>query len=81
MLHVCLKMSRTKHPMSHHVAPRCRCCFVLGVSRETPDATPCHTSPPQGVEREQTRGLLTAGASLPGGLQIQAAALPGKTSK
>ena len=36
--------------MSHLTADA---VFVGSVSRETPDVTPCHASPPQGVATEQ----------------------------
>ena len=49
MLHFMFGMSRTERPMEHHVAPHRRCRFFVHVWRETPDVTPCHTSPPQGV--------------------------------
>ena len=49
VLHSCLKMSRTKCPMQHHVAPHRRCRLSVHVSHATLDVTPCHTSPPQGV--------------------------------
>ena len=51
VLHACLNMSRTKRPMYHHVAPHRRCRLFVHASRETPDVTPCRTSPPQGVTR------------------------------
>ena len=46
---VCPKMSRTKLPTEHHVAPHRRCHSFVHVSCETPDVIPCHTSPPQGA--------------------------------
>ena len=33
--------------MQHHVASHGRCHLFVHISRETPDVTPCHTSPPQ----------------------------------
>ena len=52
MLHFMCWMSRKKRPIQHHVAPHRRCRLFVHVSCETPDATPCHTSPPQGVHTE-----------------------------
>ena len=42
----CLAQNARCYTMSHLTADDA--CFVH-VSRETPDVTPCHTSPPQGV--------------------------------
>ena len=48
--------------MSHLTADA---VFVVHVSRETPDVTPCHTSPPQGelVNMEPRLGDIAKGGS------------------
>ena len=61
--YIFVKMSRTKRPMWHHVTPHLRCLFVH-VSRETPDVTPCHTSPPRGVAPKPGGALPLAGVPL-----------------
>ena len=65
VLHVCLKMSRAKRLILHHVAPHRRCRYFAHVSRERPDATPCHTPPPQGVLVQQYPAHLSCNAASP----------------
>ena len=65
MLHVCLKIVARNarcNTMSHLTADAVFCAVHL--SREVPDVTPCHSSPPQGVRPESAKRATSVNAQL-----------------